>query len=169
MIPVTSSNVHSIGFRLDPNDSFDDLQSSKGTLLIRFLADTKGGKRTSPGALYEYHDVPARVFQEFRRAASKGGFVWDNVRVRGTVSGHKYSYDLAEIVNGYVPRQAGLKRGQQGEWYLKRRFRQGDNVFESRLPERQVKLSGPNRAEPNRGVPDSFQFLPNRGAPNRGR
>lgn len=163
MIPVVSSNVHSIGFRLDANDSSADLQSSKGTLIIRFLADGRGGKKTAPGASYFYYDVPARVFQEFRRAASKGGFVWDNIRVRGTVSGHKYSYDLAGIVDGYVPRQAGLKRGAQGEWYLKRRFRDGGgNVFESRLPETQVKTSGPNRGLPNRAPP-------NRGVPNRGR
>lgn len=157
MIHVTSSNVHSIGFRLDPDDNPNDLLSSKGTLLIRFLAGGKRGARTAAGALYEYHDVPARVFQEFRKAASKGGFVWDNIRVRGTVSGHKYSYDLAGIVGGYVPRQAGLKRGQQGEWFMRRRFRDESGVFESRLPEQRVKRSGPNRG------------LPNRATPNRGR
>lgn len=161
MIPVTSSNVHSIGFRLDPNDNPNDILSSKGTLLIRFLQKRRGQAATA-GATYEYFDVPAAVFQAFRRAASKGEFVWDNIRVRGSVSGHKYSYDLAGIVGGYVPRQAGLKRGQQGEWYMTRRFREGSNVFTSRLPEQQVSGRGPNRAEPNRG-------LPNRGIPNRGR
>ena len=56
--------------------------------------------------------------------------------VRGTISGHQYIYELAGTGgNNYVPRQAGLKRGKQGEWYLARKF--GD--LTSNLPERQVR------------------------------
>lgn len=171
MVPVVSSNVHSIGFRLDANDSVADLQVSKGTLLIRFLGTGQKGKRTGPGPLYEYFDVPARLFMEFLRAASKGKFVWDNVRVRGSVSGHKFSYDLAllEPGTGYVPRQAGLKRGEHGEWFLRRRWKDAaGNVFTSRLPERQVRLSGPNRGPAPAGGINSLKIVPNRGRPNRG-
>lgn len=154
MIPVESSNVHSIGFRLDPDDNPNDALQSKGTLLIRFLADRGKGKKAGPGPLYEYYDVPASLFQAFRRASSKGGFVWDEVRVRGTVSGHKYSYDLAGITGGYVPRQAGIKRGEQGEFFMTRRFREGGQVFTSRLPEQRVSDRGPNRGTPNRAEPN---------------
>lgn len=155
MIPVTSSNVHSIGFRLEPADqSPGSMPPSKGTLVIRFLTREKDGSKV-PGPFYEYDDVPVLLFQEFRKAASKGKFVWDQIRVRGTVSGHKFSYRLTGIYRGYVPRQAGIKRGEQGEWYLKRRWRDpAGNLFESRLPEQRVTMSGPNRAEPNRGTPN---------------
>lgn len=134
MIDVKSSNVHSIGFRADPR-SGDPPRS--GTLLIRFLGKDAGGKRSGPGALYEYHEVPADLFRKFKWAASKGKFVWDNVRVRGTVSGHKFAYDLAGISQGYVPRQAGLRRGHQGEWFMPRKFAGHVSV----LPMQQVRSS----------------------------
>jgi hypothetical protein len=144
MTPVTSSNVHSIGFRLDHERQ---MGARQGTLLIRFLGTNADGTRSGPGPLYEYYDVPARVFLAFKRAASKGKFVWDNVRMRGTVSGHRYEYDLAEISQDYVPRQAGIKRGQQGEWYLTRKFRdrRTGKLHVSQLPEEQVRRTGPNR------------------------
>lgn len=144
MIPVKSSNVHSIGFRLDNKPG---LQARHGTLLIRFLGTAADGHRAGSGPMYEYFDVPARVFLAFKRAASKGKFVWDNVRVRGTVSGHRFAYDLAEISQGYVPRQAGLKRGHDGEWYLTRKFRDRTTgkLHTSQLPEEKVRRGGPNR------------------------
>lgn len=164
MVDVQSSNVHSIGFRIDP-DSAQGMHQSTGTLLIRFLDTDGSGKRSGMGPLYEYYDVPAALFQQFRRAASKGKFVWDRIRVRGTVAGHRFSYSLADIVRDYVPRQAGIKRGSQGEFYMTRRFRDSTGrLLTSRLPEEQVRASGFNytRGEPNRGTP-------NRGTPNRGR
>ncbi len=169
MIEVTSSNVHSIGFGWNPDDP------THGTLRVRFLQKSKGGGKTA-GPLYYYHDVHPDVFRAFQVAQSKGKFVWDELRVRGTVSGHQYRYDLAGTGDdGYIPRQAGLKRNQQGEFYLQRRF-QGRT---SQLPEQHVRgprgaLSSefgarvgemnliPNRGRPNRGEP-------NRGRPNRGR
>lgn len=174
MIPVQSSNVHSIGFRIDDPEP---MRARTGTLLIRFLGTGSGGSRSGLGPMYEYDEVPITVFQAFRKAASKGKFVWDEVRVRGTVSGHQYPYRLADIVNGYVPRMAGIKRGMLGEYYLQRKFRDANGVLHSSsLPERHVRgpkgaLEGPgidrlnihpNRGEPNRGAP-------NRGRPNRGR
>ena len=129
MIPVRSSNVHSIGYEWPQNGE------RAGNLLVRFLGGT-GKNRSGPGALYRYRDVPREVFLAFQRAASKGGFVWDDLRVRGTVSGHQYDYELAGTGNdGYVPRQAGLKRGEKGEWYMQRTFR-GNR---STLPTQQVR------------------------------
>lgn len=173
MVMVTSSNVHSIGFAIDPNSGFP--MGTKGSLFVRFLGG-HGKERGGPGPMYEYFDVPVMVFKSFLRAQSKGKFLWDEIRVRGTASGHRYRYDLTDVVNEYVPRQAGLKRGQSGEWYMTRRFRDATGkVLTSRLPEQKVKSSGPNpakgpganaltlqRGTPNRGTP-------NRGTPNRGR
>ncbi len=115
MIPVTSSNVHSIGFE------WSDTDPRNGNLLVRFLGgDSK--HRSGPGPLYKYKDVPRSVFDAFKRASSKGGFVWDELRVRGTVSGHQYSYDLEGLGDtDRVPRQATVgKRGRGGESFVKR-------------------------------------------------
>jgi hypothetical protein len=147
---VTSSNVHSIGMKIDqPDDRI-------GTLLVRFLGQQAKGKRSGLGALYEYYDVQVSLYREFVRAASKGEFVWDHLRVRGTISGHRYSYELAGITGGYVPRQAGLKRGKAGEYFMRRTFYErriegGRMVrvpIQSQLPERRVTMRGPN---PERG------------------
>lgn len=65
-----------------------------------------GGGRGGRGARYAYFDVPMRVFERMRRASSKGKFVWDELRVRGTVYGHKYRYSL---VQGQVSTQKGVQ------------------------------------------------------------
>lgn len=131
MIPVRSSNVHSIGYEWGPTGGI-------GNLMVRFLGGT-GKARSGPGALYRYIGVPRAVFVAFKIASSKGKFVWDELRIRGTVSGHQYAYELAGTdADGYVPRQAGLKRGFTGEWYLRRSY-QGRN---SNLPEGPVRRPG---------------------------
>ena len=147
MIPVTSSNVHSIGYEWPTAD-----HSRPGNLMVRYLAG-KGPNRHGEGSLYRYFDVPYHIFESFQTAVSKGGFVWDELRVRGTVSGHQYAYDLAGTSeDGYIPRQAGLKRGKQGEWYMRRSF-QGRY---SPLPERQVR--GTRGAMPGWGRADELKF-----------
>jgi len=177
MIPVTSSNVHSIGFVLDgmaqgQSSQGNLLRNQTGTLLIRFLEDQGGGVKSGPGPLYEYQDVPASLFIEFQNAASKGTFIWDNIRVRGTVSGHKFAYDFAGSPNGYIPRQAAVKRGAAGQHYLSRTF-QG---HKSQLGNQQVTRSGPNPAKgattggvrgagqgTNRGGVAGLNFIPGSG------
>ena len=168
MVPVTSSNVHSIGFLIDPDSGFP--MGTKGSLFVRFLGG-RGKERSGPGPMYEYFDFPAMDFKRFLRANSKGKFIWDEIRVRGTASGHRYRYDLVDVVDEYVPRQAGLKRGQSGEWYMTRRFRDSTGqVLTSRLPEQQVKVSGPNPAAgPGAGSMQLKRGTPNRGRPNRGK
>jgi hypothetical protein len=100
MIKVQSSNVHSIGFE------WNDANPSKGTLLVRYLHREKGGSAEA-GARYSYHGTHPSLFDSMRKADSKGKFVWDRLRVRGTVSGHRYHYALDQIHRtGYVPRQA---------------------------------------------------------------
>lgn len=116
MIPVTSSNVHSIGYE------YAAVDGQPGNLLVRFLGGT-GKERGGEGALYRYRDVPLSVFISFKLASSKGKFVWDELRVRHTVSGHQYDYELAGTgATDYIPRQAGMKRGMAGEYYLQRSF-----------------------------------------------
>lgn len=130
MILVKSSNVHSIGFEWNP--AGDHLP---GNLLVRFLAGM-GSHRAGPGPLYRYRDVPREVFVRFKLAASKGGYVWDELRIRGSIIAHQYDYDLAGTGDdGYIPRQVGFKRGQKGEYYLQRQH----GGRRSTLPERHVR------------------------------
>lgn len=158
MIPVSSSNVHSIGY------TWNQKRPTAGTLKVRFL-DTRDGKRTGSGPLYYYYDCHPQLFIAFQRAASKGKWVWDNLRVRGTVSGHQKRYALAAISKtGYVPRKA-TRIGNE-EWYLPRTVKgQNGREYRSRLKAQMVRRLNdgrPDRGEPSRG-------RPNRGRPNRGR
>lgn len=133
MVEVRSSNVHSIGYDLDNH-----------VLYVRFWAETvrKGELVRFPGALYGYRDVWPEEFLDFLDASSKGGWVWDHLRERGTVSGHKKAYFLAGISGGYVPRQAALStvRGPKtGKTYIAEVFRprvvfHEGQWLESRLP-----------------------------------
>ena len=141
MVMVQSSNVHSIGIRLDPSGLGDS-----HILLVRFLADGGG-----PGSLYEYFGIPIKLWDSFMLARSKGTFVWDHIRIRGTISGHKYQYDLAGISGGYVPRRAKLIGDE--EWFVKRRFRSQVQDRESQLDDQLVRRL-PNRGKPNRGTPN---------------
>jgi hypothetical protein len=143
MILVSSSNVHSIGFRYDTREI--------GTLLVRYLATTPDGHRAGPGSLYEYFKVPSLLFERFKQAASKGKFVWDNLRIRGTKSGHKFTYDLTGITQNYVPRRAQLIyfRGPRGglrasEAYVPRTFNQGE-IRRGRLQMRQLRSQLPQQ------------------------
>lgn len=73
---------------------------------------TVTGARGGRGATYAYHGVPSKIFDLMRQAASKGKFVWDHLRVRGTIYGHQYRYTLVQgqvqPKNGgvYIPRKA---------------------------------------------------------------
>jgi len=117
MVEVRSSNVHSIGYDLDNH-----------ILYVRFWAEVERehGPVRFPGSLYGYRDVWPEEFLDFLEASSKGGWVWDHLRERGTVSGHKKAYFLAGITGGYVPRQAALTtvRGPKtGKPYIAEVFR----------------------------------------------
>lgn len=83
-----------------------------GRQLFGKLGSTVVGKTNERGPLYAYFDVPARVYQRMILAHSKGKFVWDELRVRGTVWDHKYRYRLmhGSVTPGvggvYIPRRA---------------------------------------------------------------
>lgn len=158
MIDVISTNVHSIGY------DWNEQSPTRGTLKVRFLEST--GRKSSTrcaGPLYFYFNVHPEVFLAFQQAASKGRFVWDRLRVRGTVSGHRYFYELEDTGStDYIPRRA--TRLGPNEYYLRREHtnRQTGVTAQSQLEDEFVQRIGVNRHGP-RG------FVPNRGRPNRGR
>lgn len=75
---------------------------------------TIAGKSDSAGVTYAYYRVPRVVFERMKKAASKGKFVWSNIRVKGTIYGHRYQYgvvsgamiDHDNVPMEYVPRKA---------------------------------------------------------------
>jgi hypothetical protein len=130
MVPApSSSNVHSYGF-----------DKAESTLYIRFLGpySRTTHRREGEGSLYAYYHVPAGVFLGMMAAQSKGKFIWDDIRVRGTVAGHRYAYALVAIVGGYVPRKAVSWKDDKGMYrdaLLKRRERgESGRWYESALP-----------------------------------
>lgn len=158
MIRVESSNVYAIGFR------WNEQQPTKGTLLVRFWEKDSSGKKTGPGSTYAYYDVHPQVFEAFRLAASKGKFVWDRLRIRGTVTGHQFSYRLVGLGrSGYVPRQA--TRYGNREFFIKRTVTAaGGQSYRSTLPDRMVRQLSQRQMARIRQT-----GAPNRGSPNRGR
>ena len=156
MIPVTSSNVHSIGYE------WNEAQPINGTLKVRFLEHYGKGMGTGPGALYDYFNVHPEVFIAFQLAASKGKFVWDRLRIRGTVTGHRFHYELEGLgASGTVPRKA--TRLGPNEYYLKRQFTdQAGRTSTSHLQDEFVQRIGNRRHGPQ-------GMVPGRGTPNRGR
>ncbi len=163
MIDVISSNVHSIGYE------WNEENPSKGTLKVRFLEHAGRKSRTRiAGPLYDYFGVHPDVFKAFQIAASKGKFVWDRLRVRGTVSGSRYHYELEDTgATNYVPRKA--TRLGPNEYFLRREHtdRRTGQTSQSALQDEFVRRLGTNRNGPQGFVPQ--RGAPNRGAPNRGR
>lgn len=99
-----SSNVYSYQYDVDT-----------WTLYIRFQSHIHAG---GPGSMYAYSNVPPDIFLKMHTAPSKGGFVWDYIRIRGTVSGHRYDYRLYAVRDNYVPRKATMTAN--GEMFLPR-------------------------------------------------
>lgn len=161
MIHVVSSNVHSIGFNIHPQSPVI------GTLKVRFYQTHKESK-FDPGPLYYYMNVPTALFRKFQSAASKGRWVWDNLRVRGTVSGHKFDYHLEMVSRGYVPRKATAH--PEGEAFVQRNFlgyskKTGEHrLLTSKLPDEIIRRKS-SMTRPDNGRPDNGR----RPGPNRGR
>tara|TARA_Y100000310_G_scaffold322161_1_gene380828 strand:+ start:2705 stop:3898 length:1194 start_codon:yes stop_codon:yes gene_type:complete len=132
---VGSSNVHSYGYDYD-----------SAFLYVRFLGVGKGGIREGRGPLYRYSNVEPEKFIALHNSTSKGTWIWDDLRIRGTVSGHQKDYALVGITGNYVPRKATINaRGE--EVFQKRRIKTTKNRWlESRETElAPVSLSGVNR------------------------
>jgi hypothetical protein len=158
MVAVTSSNVHSIGFQMNLKNPL------ASTLFVKYLQASRGSKVKGSGPTYGYKNVHPRLFQSFLVANSKGKFVWDELRIRGTVAGAQYEYYLDSISRGYVPRRAVIENGIQ---ILKRRKRQEQKSGRTVVSQLRERVIGPyrprNGSPPNRGNPDRGSRRPNRG------
>jgi len=138
MFRVTnSSNVHSYGYDLASTTLYVRyLSANLDAKKVKFKRNDAGGlqhvsvgrgafrgRSSKPGPMYAYFGVPSRVFKSMQAAVSKGKFVWDALRVRGSIWRHQYSYKLvaagvAHIGKDsagradsilYVPRRASRK------------------------------------------------------------
>ena len=127
-----STNVYEFGY-----------DNEAGYLYVRFQSKHDKGQRGGAGSLYRYSGVTPQEFMGLYALRNKGGgdgpgcWVWDALRIRGTVSGHQKDYELVGIMGNYVPRKATVrpiyetlgKRGQtlkhprkigMEEWYEQR-------------------------------------------------
>ena len=145
-VTVDSSNVHAVAFELNEN------RPDRSAMRIQYKQNDKQGRKTA-GPTYKYHPVKPSMFRSLLRAGSKGSWIWDRLRVRGTVAGFRMPYTLVGIRQGHVPRRATTIGGQQ--WYIRRTKRQiqpnGRTVtHRSNLPSRRVGISRPNVTNPAR-------------------
>lgn len=116
MVEAQSSNVHSFGY--DQRDA---------SLFVRFLGGSRM-ERGGPGSLYRYANVTPEEFLSLyaTRGGGAGDWVWDHLRVRGTVSGHRKDYELVGITGNYVPRKATVMPVPGGgveEWFIRRQVK----------------------------------------------
>lgn len=124
-VSVDSSNVHSISY-----------DAENALLYVRYLAPAGAGQtRTQPGSLYQYRDITPRMFDAMYKAASKGGWVWDNLRIRGTTAGYQKPYALVGVMNGYVPRQATIVAGGEERYIPRQLFVGKGQWLQSQLQE----------------------------------
>ncbi|MFH0982038.1 MAG: KTSC domain-containing protein, partial [Planctomycetota bacterium] len=139
MVRCGGENVYSIGYDMD-----------NAYLYVRFWAKSHG-KKSGPGAMYRYFDVRPEKFLAFMQARdSAGTWLWDHIRIRGTVSGHYHDYALVGISGGYVPRKATAGPGGS-EWYVQREIRTtGNRWIKSQLQTQPAAWHG---IEPFHGMP----------------
>lgn len=105
-IVVTSSNVEQIRFLADPGE-LRALMNRKGKQRKgldfgrgdRFQLNGRLHIRFKDHSVYEYVGIPPDLAEDFYTVASKGTFVWDVLRVRGTVTGHRFEYHYIESMS----------------------------------------------------------------------
>ncbi len=163
----SSTNVYSFGY-----------DYIEGILYVRFLASSDG-RRDGPGSMYSYRGVTPEEFLQLYNVrqghsgeggrSTPGTWVWDVLRIRGTVSGHQKDYALVGVMQQYVPRKATV-HPDYGEIFVERRVKTLDgNWLRSKLPHGEAansRLSSVIQAgNVNRGAARSGRP----GAPNRGR
>jgi hypothetical protein len=95
----SSTNVYEFGYDVDNH-----------FLYVRYQESHERGTRGGPGPLYRYTAVLPYQFITLYNAGSKGRWVWDNLRIRGTISGHQHGWELVGVMEGQmVPRRATVK------------------------------------------------------------
>lgn len=114
---VGSSNVYALRYDEDALHMY-----------VCFLGGTSQN-RNGEGPTYRYKGVPKKVATRLFDSHSVGVAVWDELRIRGTIAGHQYDYNLeATGPSGYVPRKA-TERG-----YKPRQIKQGTMELRSSKP-----------------------------------
>lgn len=155
-VKVTDQNIHSFAYDRESHD-----------LYIRYNyyderhSYVNPSNSTAPGALYRYSNVPIELARSFYAAKDRSGqWLWDNIRVRGTWSGHHYQYDLVSTKGGYVPRKS-VPIGGFEAWVPRvsvmessRRYRTKGFRFAPRINLDGTVDDTANSALPNRGFPD---------------
>jgi hypothetical protein len=117
------------------------------------LGSTISGKSNVGGPMYAYFNVPPRVFDAMDRASSKGGAVWDFLRVRGSVWQHQFSYRLVTSSIGVGPNVDYVPRKAHKGGFARRRIIESGRELRSLLPSIGLNRGTPNRGAPNRGRP----------------
>jgi hypothetical protein len=165
LIRVQSSNVYAIGYE------FNFENPVKGKLIVRYKQkDRRGGPGNVGGPTYEYKAVHPDWFPELAAAGSKGRWVWDHLRIRGTVAGHQYEYNLTRAAQGYLPRRAVVHGGVQRFVRRQRTALHEDGrreIIRSPLLNQVIGRYAPTAHRPNVGNMDRGRI--ERGFPNRGR
>lgn len=121
-----SSNVFSFAYDFDQSILYVTFKAPGPAVKKETRVSSSTGKEYTlyhrahkRGPMYSYggrmRKIPQHVYSRMKSAASAGEFVWDELRIRGTIYGHRYPYTLVnpgELSDGsvYVPRKA-TKRG----------------------------------------------------------
>ena len=154
-----SDNVYAI--------AYDVLKSSLYVQYKHWAPPMKFGAQNGPGPIYEYKNVSVAEAHALYRAKDTGQWLWDNVRIRGTWSGHRKPYRLVAISQRYMPRQAMWLKNR--EWFIRRQaWGTGGQVIYSQLPNAPAPPMGMD-GKPVRGHYGPDRGTPNRGTPFRGR
>ena len=111
MIAVRSSNVCRVGYELNQN------RPERSQLRVQFWQQDPDSGTKQPGPVYGYAGITPQLFRHLLRSGSSGEWVWDNLRLRGTVSGHRVPYTLLSA-RGHIPRRAVAIAGR--EWFVRR-------------------------------------------------
>jgi hypothetical protein len=120
---TASTNVYSYGYDVD-----------NLWLYIRY----QGKQRSTAGSLYRYRGVYPHEFLGLMAKDSKGKWVWDHLRVRGSSTMHQKPYELVGVMGDYVPRRAA-RVGGQDYWVQRDVMSTGGNLLKSTLPTQPVR------------------------------
>jgi hypothetical protein len=78
--------------------------SSSNVAAFRYLEDPQIlFVRFKNGAVYGYEPVNPQMAMGVWRASSKGGWVWDKLRIRGTAYGHQVNYYYDQGQSTHIP------------------------------------------------------------------
>jgi hypothetical protein len=131
---TSSSNVWSYGYDVDSL-----------YLYVRY----HGREHGTAGPLYRYSGVYPHEFLTLLDQDSKGKWVWDHLRLRGSRTIHQKPYELVGITGDYVPRRAARVGGE--DWWVNRQvLTTGGRIMESTL---QARRAGWSPERPERGTP----------------